>query len=196
MANPGLTFIAQVVNGLVGEISWGEWESDSLETHAFGVEGASSVQGALVGRNFEVPLILQGYGSQLDRDSDIQAFERFATRVGSLQIRVAGGTVVFNQNANIKFLSLRRGKSGVDGIHGFWRNIVFVFRQLASVGSQSASIHGKGNKAPQGKGAVLKETRQPKFIYDSYVNRSSGHNAFSHQTQEHCVDSIKALCLE
>lgn len=136
MANPGLTFGTMTVNGIVEEVSWGEWEADSLETHAFAVEGTSSIEGALIRRDFEVPFILQGFLSQLARDSFVETLEGLATKSGGLQLRVAGGTVIFNKNANIKLLSVRRGKSNVDGIHGHWRFLTFVFRQLASKGSQ------------------------------------------------------------
>lgn len=139
MSSPGLTFKSTVVNGLVEEIGWGEWQADSLETHAFGVEGTSSVEGSLAMRDFEVPLIFQGYTTQVLRDNAVLVLERLATKTGSLEIRVAGGTVIFTQNANVKLLSVRRGKSGVDAIHGYWRNLVFVFRQLASTGTQQAT---------------------------------------------------------
>lgn len=132
MANPGLTFNAQLVNGLVEEIDWGEWGIDEQEAHAFGSEGTSSIQGALVKRDFSVPFIIYGYATQLLRDAAVLTLEKMAGQVGALELRVGGGTVIFTQSANIKLVRLKRGKSGVDANHSNWRMLTFTFRQLAS----------------------------------------------------------------
>lgn len=135
----GLTFRSSVVVGIVEEIAWGEWSVDQQEAHAFAVEGVSSIEGALVSRDFEVPLILDGYATQVLRDSAILELERQSGKVGALILRVAGGTVIFNQTENIKLLTIRRGKSGYDATHLHWRNISFLFRQLSSRGRQEVA---------------------------------------------------------
>lgn len=132
MPSPGLTFNGQLVNGLVEEIDWGEWAVDEQEAHAFGSEGTSSIQGALVKRDFNVPFILYGYGTQLLRDAAVLTLEKMAGQVGALDLRVGGGTSVFTQSANIKLVSIRRGKSGMDGAHSNWRVLNFTFRQMAT----------------------------------------------------------------
>ncbi len=132
MANPGLTFNTIVVNGLVEEVRWGQWASDEQEAHCFGNEGTSSIQGALVKRDLDVPIILSGYGTQLLLEAAVLTLEKLAGSMGALQIRVGGGTPIFNQAANVKLMSVQRGRSGNDAVHGFWRYLMVAFRQLAS----------------------------------------------------------------
>lgn len=132
MSLPGLTFNGSTVNGLIEEIGWGQWAVDEQESHAFGVEGTSSIQGELIKRDFTVPLILTGYATQLLRDTAVASLEASAGTVGALELRVGGGTVLFTQSANVKLVGVQRGKSGADGVHLNWRQLMFSFRQLAS----------------------------------------------------------------
>ncbi len=130
MANPGITFGTLTLNGLVEEIDWAEWDCDRQESHAFAVAGTSSIQGAVKSRDIAVPIIVYGFGNQLLRDAAVSVFENLADVVAGLQIRGGGGVVLFNQTSGVKLLSVKRGKSGYDGVHAYWRRIVVSFRQL------------------------------------------------------------------
>lgn len=132
MANPGITFKSTVINGLVMKNQWAPVIVDLQETHAFGVEGVSSVQGALVSRDVDVPIIVQGYGSQKIRDDAILVIEKLSGSEGKLEIRVGGGVVIFSQAANVKLEAVQRGDPGFDATHGYWRVLVFTFKMLAS----------------------------------------------------------------
>lgn len=132
MPNPGITFKSTVITGIVERNQWNDWLFDNQETHAFGVEGASSTQGALITQDVSVPIIVSGYDSQLNRDNAIRAWQRLAGSVGSLQIRVGGGVVIFNQAANVKLMSVSMGIARWDSVHGFSRETMWNFRLLAS----------------------------------------------------------------
>ncbi len=132
MPNPGLTFKDTVIPGLIQEIQWGTWYSDMQEAHVFAVEGTSSTEGRLAYRDVMIPLIYSGFANQKLRDDSILVIEKLATKVGSLQIRVAGGTIIFDQAVNMKLLGIQRGRSGADGAHFHYRELLFMFRQLAT----------------------------------------------------------------
>jgi hypothetical protein len=129
---PGISFGTTVVTGIVGTNRWAPWLADNQEAHAVGVEGVSSIQGELISQDFDVPIIIAGYNSQIQRDNYVRTLEKLASRVRSLEIRVAGGVVIFTQAANVKFLGVAKGNNGVDAIHGYWRELMFTFRLLAT----------------------------------------------------------------
>ena len=132
MAFPGITFRNTTVVGLVERNQWNDWLFDSQEVHAYGVEGTSSTQGALISQDVSVPIIVAGYSSQLLRDNAIRDWQRMAGQVGGLTIRVGGGEVIFAQGANIKLLSVSMGIARVDDAHLFSRETLWTFRRLAS----------------------------------------------------------------
>jgi hypothetical protein len=117
------------VGGLVQEIDWGEWQSADQKSFAFGVQGSSVINGGLAVRRFSFPMMVWGYGDAPTRDAALFQLELNIGVVAGLTVTVGYGTIVNIPN-NVRLASVVLGKSGVDFVHQYFRQLFLMFEQL------------------------------------------------------------------
>ena len=128
MPTAGFVFNGAGVTGLVSEIDWGEWDVAVQTASAFGVVGTSVIDGGRRMRRFSFPMMVWGWTDPASRDNWMMSFEAYLGQVGSLVVNTTAATIV--NLPYVRFSALKPGRSGQDGVHGYYRRITFAWEQL------------------------------------------------------------------
>lgn len=125
----GLSFGDLSITGLVSSSPFGSWENPKQVNSAFGVSGASVIDGGLRCRPFGVEIIVWGYGSQATRDAAVMSWEEYIGSVEGLTVsNMVEATI--NIPSNVRLEGIRWGRIGWDSNHLYWRQLFFDFTQL------------------------------------------------------------------
>jgi hypothetical protein len=129
MPTPGFNFNGVFANGLIGNVAWGEWQTERQVASMFDIPGISVINGARKNRAFSFPFQIWGFSSVSARDTVINAMEASLLQVGNLTGYTAADTIFNYQFCQL--MQVKRDKDRWDGINLYNAQLTIGFEQLA-----------------------------------------------------------------